>query len=609
MQLENSIREKIYHILRIDRALRLVWESSRGWTLASVALVTVQGVLPLLSLFLLKLIIDAISSAFIAPENSIEFSEIAILIGFGALVALINSFLESISNLVDETQGQIVTNHVQSVLHTKSIEIDLEYYENSQYYDTLHRAQQEAPYRPTLILDDLLSIGRSLVSLIAISSLIVFSLHWSYALILFASVIPGILIRLKYADKMYQWQRRRTSKERRVDYLNWLLTGSWHAKEIRMFTLGPLFKERSQKLREQLRLERFNIAKKQSLIQLIAQIGQVGAVFALFVAVSYRAVQGSITIGDLVMLFQAFQRIQGSMQDIMGGLADLYENNLFLSNFYEFLAIKPKIIEPVKPVPFRNPVQEGIVFEKVSFNYPNTDRKALEDINLVIRPGELVAVVGKNGAGKTTLIKLLCRLYDPTGGRISIDGIDLRSISITDLRRHISVIFQDFAQYQLTARENIWLGDIRVSPNNGRIVKAAHHCGADTFISQLPNGYDTMLGKWFEDGEEISYGEWQKVALARTLIKDAQICILDEPTSHIDAIAENELVDVFQKIKENRTVLLISHRMSTVKKADRIFVMDSGRITASGTHNELLQKGDLYANLFERQAQHYQQRV
>lgn len=599
MPLKSSVREKIYHILRIDRALRLVWESSKGWTLANVSLVTVQGVLPLLSLFLLKLIIDAIGSTFIAPENNVEFSEIAILIGLGALVALIDTFIESISNLVDETQGQIVTNHVQSVLHTKSIEIDLEYYENSQYYDTLHRAQQEAPYRPTLILSDILSIGRSVVSLIAISGLIVFSLHWGYALILFASVIPGVLIRLKYADKMYQWQRSRTSKERRVDYLNWLLTGSWHAKEIRMFSLGPLFKERSLKLRDQLRVERFHIAKKRSLIQLIAQIGQVGVVFGLFVALSYRAVQGSITIGDLVMLFQAFQRIQGSMQDILSGLVDLYENNLFLSNFYEFLAIKPKIIEPLKPVPLRNVVQEGIVFEKVSFNYPNTDRIALEDLNLTIKPGELAAVVGENGAGKTTLIKLLCRLYDPTDGRISIDGMDLRSISIADLRRHISVIFQDFAQYQLTARENIWLGDVRVSPNNGRIVKAAQRSGADTFVSRLPKGYETMLGKWFEDGEEISYGEWQKIALARTFMKDAPICILDEPTSHIDALVEDELVDTFRKIKENRTVLLVSHRMSTVKKADRIFVMESGKMIASGTHNELLQKGGVYANLFK----------
>ena len=289
----------------------------------------------------------------------------------------------------------------------------------------------------------------------------------------------------------------------------------------------------------------------------------------------------------------------------MGSLAGLYEDNLFLSNLYEFLDLKRTVIEPVHARPVPQPMQRGIVLDHVSFQYPAGTRKVLEDISLTIRPGEVVALVGENGSGKTTLIKLLCRLYDPTGGTITIDGVDLRQFETKALRHEIAIIFQDYAHYHLTARENIWLGNTALPPDHERVIAAARRSGADDVISALPHGYDTILGKWFEDGEELSIGEWQKVALARAFMRDAQIIVLDEPTSSMDAKAEYEVFQSFRQLVSGRTAILISHRFSTVRMADRIYVLKHGSIIEGGTHEELIDRQGVYADLFERQARSY----
>jgi ATP-binding cassette subfamily B protein len=282
----------------------------------------------------------------------------------------------------------------------------------------------------------------------------------------------------------------------------------------------------------------------------------------------------------MVMYFQAFQRGLGYLRGLLGGVADLYEDNLFLSNLFEFLDLKPKVKEPLHPRPVPHPMQKGIVFDHLSFHYPPGNRKVLKDISLSIEPGEVVALVGENGSGKTTLIKLLCRLYDPVEGAITIDGIDLRQFpdlrqfATKELRREISVIFQDYAHYHMTARENIWFGNINLPPEHNRIAASAKHAGADDLITSLPKGYETILGKWFEEGEELSIGEWQKVALARAFLRDAQVIVLDEPTSAMDAKSEYEVFKHFHQLLKDRAAILISHRFSTVRMADRIFVKD-----------------------------------
>ena len=319
----------------------------------------------------------------------------------------------------------------------------------------------------------------------------------------------------------------------------------------------------------------------------------------------YQAFLGVIRIGDLVLYHEGLKRGQDALKGVLGRLSSLYEDNLFLANLYEFLDIKPKIAQPPHPKPIPQTMKTGIVFNNVNFQYTTTTRQALKDINLTIKPGEVIALVGENGSGKTTLIKLLCRLYEPTSGRITLDGINLCDFDITQLRRQFSVIFQDYVKYHFSAQDNIWLGNIDTPQNTDKIIAAARSSGADDVIKRLPQGYETMLGKWFEQGEELSIGQWQKVALARAFLRDSQVIVLDEPTSAMDPKAEYEVFEKFRQLIKNQAAILISHRLSTVKMADRIYVMDKGRIIESGTHEELIQLGGSYEFLFETQAKQY----
>ena len=599
-----SARLKILRTLQLGRALRFVWQSAKGWTIANGVLLVVQGVMPLFSLYLMKLMIDGVTAGLAAPDKVAAFSRVALFIGLMGAVTLFTALVRSIAGLIGEAQSQVIADHMSNVLHAKSIEVDLEYYESAQYYDTLHRAQQEASLRPTHIVNGLAQIGQSGISLLAMGGLLL-SFHWGIAVLLFAAVIPGIVVRIRYSGRMYRWQRERTSTERQAGYLNWMLTGSSHAKEIRLFDLGALFIDRFRALRRKLRKERLAIAARRSVAELISQTGATVAIYGSYAFIAYRTVQGSITLGELVMYFQAFQRGQDFLKDLLGGLAGLYEDNLFLSNLYEFLDLKPKVGEPVHRKPVPRLMREGIAFHQVSFQYPAGARKVLEGITLTIRPGEVVALVGENGSGKTTLIKLLCRLYDPKDGVITLDGTDLRQFKTTELRRQIAVIFQDYVQYHLTARENIWFGNISLSSDDERILTAARHSGADEVIQGLPRGYDTILGKWFENGEQLSIGEWQKVALARAFLRDSQIIVLDEPTSSMDARTEYAVFQNFRRLAAGRTAVLISHRFSTVRMADCIYVLEAGKIIEKGSHDELIRTGGKYAHLFEMQARHY----
>ena len=424
-------------------------------------------------------------------------------------------------------------------------------------------------------------------------------------MILFAAAVPGIMARLKYSGKLFQWQHKQTQAERKSSYFNWMLTGETHAKEIRLFDLGGLFRHRFSNLRKALRRERLEISRKRSIAELIAQGFGTLAVFGSFGFIAYRTVQGFITLGDMVMYFQAFQRGLTYLKGVLGGVADLYEDSLFLSNLYEFLDLEPKVSKPLHPVPVPRPLQKGLLVENLTFKYPTGNGNVLEDISFSIDPGEVVALVGENGSGKTTLAKLLCRLYDPNEGAILLDGIDLRRFEPTELRRDISIIFQDYVKYHLTVRENIWFGNITLPAEHKNVEKAAFHAGADELITRLPKGYETTLGKWFEDGEELSIGEWQKIALSRAFMRDAQLIVLDEPTSSLDAKSEYQVFNKFRQLLNGRSAVIISHRFSTVKMADRIFVFDAGRIKEQGTHDQLMALGGTYAEFFIKQAQHY----
>ena len=586
-------------ISNIWRALGLIWQCSRSLTVASLVLVFVQSLLPLAGLYLMKMVVDAVAS-----DRQFNFERVAILISLSAIIALLEILCSSIAEVIRAAQSQVITDYMRDILHAKSVEVDLQYYENSRYYDTLHRAQQESSIRPNRILVNLLQIAQSGISLVTMVALII-SIHWSLAIFLIITAVPGLWVQLAYAGKLFAWEREQTHLERQGWYMSDLLTRDSHAKEIRLFNLARLFIARFRRVREKLAGEKLNLLRRRAISQGTSNGLATIMSFTAYGYTAYRALQGVVTVGDLVLFYQVIQRARAYADQFLNGIASLYENNLYLFNLYEFLDLKPKIREPLRPKLVPRPVRMGITFQHVGFQYPSDSKNVLDDINLTIRPGEHIALVGENGAGKTTLIKLLCRLYDVTEGAITLDGIDLRNFYLADLRKEISVVFQDYARYQVTARDNIWFGNTDLPPNHESIFEAARQAGIHDVIARLRKGYESTLGKWFENGTELSIGEWQRIALARAFLRQAQIIILDEPTSFMDARAEFELFERFHQLTESRTAILISHRLSTVKMADTIYVLEHGRIVESGTHDQLVYRGGKYASLFETQAQHY----
>ncbi|WP_017655065.1 ABC transporter ATP-binding protein [Fortiea contorta] len=592
-------------MLKIKRAIVLVWQSASGWSVIHLSLTAIQSILPLALLYITKLIVDKIAISHNIDDKTQIFGQIIFLLFNAGLVMFLINVNAVISELASTTLSQRVTDHLQVILFKKAIEIDLESYENPQYQDILERAKWEAPYRPTQMLNSLTSLGQSAISLLAIAGLLI-SLNWGLLSVLLVASLPSMFVRFRQSKVLYKWRRHQTEIERKTNYLGHLLLGDSPAKEIRLFNLGHFLIDRFYNLRQQLFKEKLAITTRQAITRLMTQ-GFAGiAVLVTYGFIIHQTIYSKFQLGDLVLYSQAFQRSQGSLAGLISALGQVHEHNLFLADLFEFLALNPTINEPVHPKLVPRPMQQGIVFQDVSFQYQNSSRQAIKQVNLTIAPGEIIALVGENGSGKTTLVKLLCRLYEVTEGSITIDGIDLRHFSVQDLHRQISVIFQDYTRYQLSAEDNIWFGNIDLPPTSEKITQAAQKSGADAVLQTLPQGYNTLLGKWFKGGEELSGGQWQKIALARAFLRDAQLVVLDEPTSAMDAKAEAEVFQQFRELMRSRSALLITHRLSTVKMADRIYVMHHGEIVESGTHHQLMARQGKYAHLFEIQAKNYQ---
>ena len=587
------------------RAVSIVWRSSPALALANIGLLLLQGVLPVLSLYLLKLTIDSLEGM-VTGTGGESFGHTALLIGLMGGAALLTAVARSLSGLVSNAQSRVVTDTMQDILHERSVSVDLAYYEDSRFYDTLHRAQTEAPYRPTSIVNGLIRSVQELITLLAMTGLLL-TFHWAVAAVLVVASLPGMLVRLRYAKELWTWKRDRTETERRAWYKHWLMTSTAHAKELRLFGLGDYFRERYRDLRAILRREVLGMARRRAMSELAAQGSATILVYGSLAFIAWRAFQGEISIGDVVMYFQAFQRGLGSLRGLLSSLADLYEDSLYLTNLYEFLGLEPEISSPATPVSFPEGAGYRVSFQGVSFTYPSGSAAVLKGLSLEIQPGETMALVGANGSGKTTLVKLLCRLYDPDEGSIMVAGVPLDRLDLAELRGHISVVFQDFAKYQLSAAENIGIGDAQNAADMSRIRQAASTAGMNAVISALPDGYETRLGRWFREGVELSVGEWQKMALARAFFRDADIVVLDEPTASLDARSEKEIFTRFRELAGSRTALLISHRFSSVRMADRIAVLDGGSIVEMGSHEQLMRQDGLYREMYTISAEAYEQ--
>ena len=594
--LSSKLRKALAQLPYLPRALWLVWEVARPWTSAWIVLLIVQGLLPAATVYLTKLVVDGVVVSVRVGGSWPEMRRVLLTLLLLGGVLLAMEVVRNVINWVRAVQAELLQDHITALIHEKSVTADLAFYELADYYDHLHRARVEARYRPVALLGNLGALLQNSITLIAMGAILIPLGPW-LALALLLSTLPAFYVVLHYALAEYQWRQRTTADDRRAWYYDWIMTTAEAAAEIRLFGLGRHFQSNYKGLRERLRGERLQLTRRQGLAELAASLIAMLIMGAALGIMMWRALLGFVTLGELALIYVAFNQGQGLMRTLLENAGQLYGNSLFLGNLFEFLALKPLVVEGE---PSEAPeVKAGIEFKHVSFSYPDASGKALDDFTMTIPHGKIIALVGPNGAGKSTLLKLLCRFYDPGEGTIEIDGKDLKEIATEDLRRLITVLFQQPFHYNTTVRENVRYGDFQASePQIEAAIKAA---GAEEIVSRLPQQEQTLLGRWFAGGTELSVGEWQRIALARAFLRRAPIIILDEPTSALDPWAEADWLERFRGLAAGRTSIIITHRFTTAMHADVIHVMDCGRIVESGSHQRLLEQSGLYAESWSRQ--------
>jgi ATP-binding cassette, subfamily B, bacterial len=588
---------KLSYLLRV---FGLIWTAARGWMVAWGILLAVQGLMPVALVYLTKPLVDGLQAT-VGRGTSWERVQPVLIVaaGIGGIL-LLTELLKVCVEWISAAQSELVQDHIADLVHAKSASVDLAFYETPDFYDHLYRARGDATNRPLALLESSGSLVQNSITLIAMAAVLLPYGAWLPPALL-VSTLPAFFVVVRTSRRYHDWWKNTTTERRRSQYLGVILTEAWHAGEVRLFGLASHFRSAYRALRQRLRAERLALLRDQSLARVGAEVVALLVSAATLAWMGWRAFLGHATLGDIALFFQAFQRGQGLMRALLTNIGQIYTNGLFLVNLFEFLDLEPRIVDSPKALPAPAPLKEGVRFRNVTFRYPGTDRVALQDFNLTIPAGHTVAIIGANGAGKTTLLKLLCRFYDPESGHIELDGVDLRDLSLTELRRMITVMFQLPVPYQDTARQNIAMGNLGAESDLSRIEAAARNAGAHAVIAALPKGYDTLLGKWFAEGTELSAGEWQRVAMARAYLRQSQIIILDEPTSFMDSWAEAEWFERFRALARGRTGIIITHRLTIAKRADVIHVMQQGLIVESGTHHELLAQGGLYAQSWRTQ--------
>jgi ATP-binding cassette, subfamily B, bacterial len=579
-------------------SVKLVWRSAPGWTFVNIVISVLRSFLPLLLLWLLKGLIDGITAAASArpgqPIVNILWPVIAVVI-----IWFLDEAASDLSNFVRKKQSLKLETFMYGLLHSKAIKLDLINFERPEYFDTLTRASREAPWRPNSILNNLVSIFRGLISLLLMAGLLT-SLNWMLALLLIVVNVPGVWLRFYYADVLYNFQREQTPEARKTAYFNWLLTGDHPSREIRLFGLGKYFMSLFNKSFLKTKEDELSIIKKRTLIELVSDLFKAAAVLITFLFIARETIFGKITLGQMAMFLLAFRQGMVYIRDLLASVGGLYEDSLFIGDTFEFLNLKENIVAiPPEIVPLG--LNKSIEVNSLSFKYPGNSETTIKNVSFRVMKGEIIALVGPNGAGKSTLARLLCRLYDPDSGSVKLDGADIRNMDPDKYRKLLSVVFQDFMLYNLEAGENIRLGNLDEENPDEKLKSAARASGVHDLINNLPDGYSTSIGNLFDDSRELSWGEWQKLALSRALFRDAPLLILDEPSSSLDADTEYDIFSRFREIVRGRTSILISHRFTNVNLADRIIVLDKGTVTESGTHEELMKKKGMYFSMYTKQ--------
>ncbi len=599
--LELSLSERLQALRNLPSFFRLIWECSPSLTAMNASMRIVRALLPLGMLFVGKLIIDEV--VFLSGSDDPDFQRAGVLVLIELCLAVTTDLMGRGVAVADSLLGDLVSHDISLRLMDQSTRLDIAHFEDSEFYDKLERARRQASNRILLMsqslnqIQDLMTVATLSLALIAFNPWLL--------LLLSVALIPAFLGETHFTGQSYSLMYGWTEERRELDYLRYAGASDETAKEVKIFGLSDFLKQRYRKLAwDYYRANRSLTLRRAVWGGGLSMLGSLGY-YTAFAVIIYQTVRGQLSLGDLTFLSGSFLRMRTMMESVLNRFSTIAESALYLKDLFDFFSLEPDICSAPDSLDFPQPVREGFVFEKVGFRYPNSEKWVLKDISFRLGPHEKLALVGENGAGKTTLVKLLTRLHDPLEGRILLDGKDLREYDLKQLRHAVGVIFQDFVRYHLTAAENIAVGRIEAMDDLERVAEAARRSLADQVIEKLPGGYAQRIGRWFRRGTNLSGGEWQKIALARAYMRDAELLILDEPTASLDARAEHQIFSRFVELTKGKCAVLISHRFSTVRMADRILVLHEGKLVEDGPHDELLESGGYYAELFTLQASGY----
>lgn len=609
---DRSFRERVGALKNLRPFIAMVWRTSPGLMAVSLLLRLVRALLPIVTLYIGKLIIDDVVHLVQAPGKPLTLSQwidsgqltwLGVLLLAEFALAVLADILGRVVSLVDSLLSERVSNASSVRLMQHAATLDLEDFEDSEFQDRLERARRQTSGRMTL-MGQLFSQAQDIVTVVSFAAGLVAYAPWLIVLLLIA-VVPAFLGEAHFNARSYSLDFVRTPERRELDYIRQTAASVDTAKEVKIFGLNGFLIERYVRLAADFYAANRALAlRRAGWGGLFTAIGTIGYYLA-YAYIAWRTLQGAFSIGDLTFLAGSFLRLRTLLEGLLSSFSLTASLALYLNDLFSFYEVEPEILSPANPRPFPQPIRLGFVFEDVGFIYPGATRWAVRHLSFTLQADEVIALVGENGAGKTTLVKLLTRLYDPDEGRILLDGHDLREYDLDALRGNMGVIFQDFVRYNLSAGDNIAVGKIAARDDHVRIARAAQRSQADEVIARLPGGYEQMIGKRFKNGIELSGGEWQKIAIARAYMREAQVLILDEPTAALDARAEFEVFQRFKELSHGRTAVLISHRFSSVRMADRILVLADGKVEAAGTHDELVAQSGRYAELFELQAAGY----